>query len=206
MHLADISAPDTPAARAALEFASAYHTRSLLNHSIRSWLWAVAFAEQEGRGPLDDELLYVAALLHDIGLVEEFDNHTLSFEDAGGHVAIALTSGAGWNGTRRRRVHEVIERHNWPSVDPDMDTEGYLLEIATALDISGARADALPRAFEDDVLTAYPRLELAAEFAACVQDQARRKPESSSARIVNGGVERKLRENPLERGATPPSA
>ena len=201
MHLADISAPDTTAARAALEFASAYHSRSLLNHCVRSWLWAVAFAEQEGRGPFDEELLYVAALLHDIGLVEEFDNHTLAFEDAGGHVAIALTTGAGWNGNRRRRVHEVIERHMWLSVDPEEDLEGYLLEIATGLDISGARADALPREFQDEVLTAHPRLDLATEFAACVTDQARRKPESSSARIVEGGVERKLRENPLERSA-----
>ncbi len=199
MRLADFSAPDTPAARAALEFASAYHSRALLNHCVRSWLWAAAFARHEDREPYDDELLYVSALLHDIGLVEEFDNHTLAFEDAGGHVAIALTTGAGWSVARRRRAHEVIERHMWPSVDPELDVEGYLLEIATGLDISGARADALPREFQDEVLAAYPRLALADEFSACLQDQAQRKPGSSSARLVNGGLVRALSENPLER-------
>jgi cyanamide hydratase family protein with HD domain len=196
--LTDIDAPQTPAARAALDFATNYYTESLLNHCVRSWLWAVGFARVESR-EFDPELLYVAALLHDIGLVEAFDNHTLAFEDAGGHVAIALTTGAGWPSSRRKRVHEVIERHMWPSVDPELDVEGYLLETATGLDISGARADALPTAFRNEVVAAYPRLQLAAEFGACVTDQARRKPTSSSARIVDGGVIRKLAENPLAR-------
>ena len=40
----------------------------------------------------------------------------------------------------------MIVRHNWPSVDPALDLEGHLLEIATGLNISGARADVLPRA------------------------------------------------------------
>lgn len=198
MHLADVTAPDTQAARAALEFAAERHSPALLNHCIRSWLWSVGFAELEGRTGIDHELLYVAALLHDIGLVEAFDNHTLSYEDAGGHVAAALTAGAGWTADRRARVHDVIVRHNWPSVDPDLDQEGYLLETATALDISGARVDALPRVFEQEVLSAYPRLTIAGEFGACVRDQAERKPETQAARIVANGVERKLAENPLE--------
>jgi HD superfamily phosphodiesterase len=198
VRLTDIDKPDTAAARAALEFATAYYSESLLNHCARSWLWAVGFARQESL-EFDPELLYVAALLHDIGLTDSFDNHTLPFEDAGGHVAIALTTGAGWEPSRRTRVHQVIERHMWPSVDPELDAEGYLLETATALDISGARPDALAVAFQDGVLSAYPRLELAAEFGACVTAQAQRKPTSSSARLVSGGLIRKLAENPLER-------
>jgi hypothetical protein len=198
VQLDDITPPDTRAARAANDFAATYYSESLLNHCVRSWLWAVGFTRLEGRDGVDDELLYVAALLHDIGIVEAFDNHSLAFEDAGGHVAVALTTGAGWPRERRIRVHEVIERHMWPSVDPAQDVEGYLLEIATALDISGARPDALPLSFQDEVLAAYPRLALAAEFGACVTDQARRKPQTSSARIVNGGLIRKLADNPLE--------
>jgi cyanamide hydratase family protein with HD domain len=197
MRLADFTPPDTPAARAALEFATVSQSESILNHCVRSWLWAVGFAAAESRD-YDGELLYVAALLHDIGLTEAFDNHTLAFEDAGGHAADALTAGAGWPAERRVRVREVIQRHNWPSVDPAMDVEGYLLEIATALDIAGARADALPLAFEEEVLAAHPRLDLAAEFGASVADQAQRKPATAAARLVDGGLVRKLAENPLE--------
>ncbi|MFF1878591.1 HD domain-containing protein [Leifsonia sp. NPDC058230] len=197
MRLADFTPPDTLAAHAALEFATVSQSESMLNHCVRSWLWAAGFAAVESRG-YDAELLYVAALLHDIGLVEAFDNHTLAFEDASGHAADALTAGAGWPAERRIRVREVIQRHNWPSVDPAMDVEGYLLEIATALDISGARADVLPLDFQKEVLAAYPRLDLAAEFGASVADQAERKPASAAARLIGGGMHRKLAENPLE--------
>ncbi len=197
MRLSDITAPETAAARAALEVATAYHTPSLLNHVQRSWLWAVAFAQSRGLEP-DLELLYVAAILHDLGIAPEFDNHTLAYEDAGGHVAIALTAGAGWAAERRVRVHDVIVRHNWPEVDPAFDVEGHLLEIATALDISGARSDELPLDLRREVLDRYPRGELAAEFTACVTDQAARKPDTAARRLVDGGVARKLRENPLE--------
>jgi hypothetical protein len=198
MRLADIPAPDTAAARAALELATEYHTPSLLNHVLRSWLWAEGFATVEGLHGIDRELLYVSAVLHDIGIVPAYDNHTLAYEDAGGHVAKALTAGAGWPAARRTRAHEVIVRHNWPEVDPAFDPEGHLLEVATALDISGVRPDALPEEFRREVVTAFPRLSLAAEFTACVTDQAERKPDTAAKRIVDRGVAEKLLRNPLE--------
>jgi hypothetical protein len=199
MRLDDFTPPDTAAARAALELATAYHTPALLSHVIRSWLWALGFAELEGRTDIDHELLYVSAVLHDIGTAPAFDNDRLSYEEAGGHVAVALTTGAGWPPARRQRALEVIVRHNWPSVDPALDAEGYLLEVATALDISGARPGLLPSEFLRDVLAAHPRLTLAGEFTACVMDQAARKPTTAAHRLVTGGLARKLNENPLER-------
>ena len=198
MHLDEISAPRTPAARAALELASSCHSPSLLNHAVRSWLWAEAFALLEDRRDVDHELLCTSALLHDTGLVPAYDNVALSYEEAGGHVAVALTAGAGWPAERRQRALEVIVRHNWPSVDPELDVEGYLLEVATGLDISGSRADALPRDFVREVLTAYPRLALAAEFTAHVTDQAARKPTTAAHRLVHGGLAAKLAHHPLE--------
>lgn len=199
MRLSDFSAPDTAAARGALELAQLYHSSAFTAHALRSWLWAEAFARVDGIAGIDRELLYVAAVLHDIGTVTEFDNHTLSYEHAGGHVGIALTTGAGWEPARRERVLEVIVRHNWPRVDPALDPEGYLLETATALDISGARPDALPSEFVREVLEVYPRGALAAEFGACVADQAARKPDTAARRLVDGGVQATLAANPLER-------
>ncbi|MXS74767.1 cyanamide hydratase [Microbacterium sp. CSI-V] len=203
MQITDIPVPDTLAARGSLALAEEYQSPAITAHALRSWLWAEAFALVDGIADIDHELLYVSAVLHDIGTVTEFDNHTLSYEHAGGHVGIALTAGAGWERARRERVLDVIVRHNWPSVDPEMDAEGYLLETATALDISGARPDALPPEFVREVLTAHPRGALAAEFGACVVDQARRKPDTAARRLVDGGVLDKLAANPLERMAGP---
>ncbi len=199
MHISDFAVPDTLAARGALALARQYQSSAITAHALRSWLWAEAFAVVDGIPNVDHELLYVAAVLHDIGTVTEFDNHTISYEHAGGHVGVALTAGAGWPPERRARVLDVIVRHNWTHVDPSMDAEGHLLEIATGLDISGARPDALPEDFRREVLAAHPRGALSAEFSACVLDQAARKPGTAARRLVDGGVVAKLAANPLER-------
>lgn len=197
--MSDFVVPDTDAARGALALTTEYQSPAMAAHALRSWWWAEAFAVVEGLTQVDHELLYVAAVLHDIGTATAYDNHTISYEHAGGHVGVALTAGAGWPASRRRRVLEVVVRHNWPSVDPDLDVEGHLLEVATGLDISGARPDALPAAFVREVLAAHPRDTLAAEFSACVLDQARRKPTTAARRLVDGGLVQKLEDNPLER-------
>jgi hypothetical protein len=198
MRLQDFSAPGSPAARAAYELAASCHSPALLHHVVRSWLWAEGFALVEGRTDADHELLYTAAVLHDLGLVPAYDNATLSYEEAGGHVAVALAAGAGWAAERRQRALDVIVRHNWPSVDPALDLEGHLLEIATGLDISGARADVLPPDFVREVLAAHPRLTLAEEFTASVTDQAARKPATAARRLVDGGLAAKLAHHPHE--------
>ncbi len=199
MRVADFVRPDTPAARGSLALATQYQSAAITAHAIRSWYWAEAFAVMAEIRDVDHELLYVAAILHDIGTVAEYDNVTISYEHAGGHVGVAVTAGAGWAPERRRRVLDVIVRHNWPSVDPGVDVEGHLLEVATGLDISGARPDALPEEFLREVLAAHPRGELAQEFGSCVIDQADRKPTSAARRLVDGGLIEKLQQNPLER-------
>lgn len=199
MHIADFPKPHTHAAHGALELATQYQSEAITAHTIRSWLWAEAFAVVENLRDIDHELLYVAAILHDIGTVHEYDNHTLSYEHAGGHVGVALTAGAGWAAERRQRVLDVIVRHNWTSVDPRLDVEGHLLEIATGLDISGARPNELPKEFLREVLAEHPRGDLAKEFTLCVADQAERKPTTAARRLVDNGLAAKLQQNPLER-------
>ena len=190
--------PASPAARAALKVATEYLTRALLNHSIRSWYWSLGFAEVEGIADLDEELLYVAAVLHDIALVEPFDSHLTAFEFAGGDVASVLAAGAEWSEERRRHLAAAIVAHMASGPVPEGGVEGHLLDVATGLDISGAQPDALPHDYLTAVLDRYPRLDLATDFARRAEDQAERKPESQAARIVRNGVAQKLLDNPLE--------
>jgi len=198
MRLADLALPQSPVARSAFEVAAEYCPPALLNHSIRSYIWAAAYASMNNIS-FDVELLYVAALLHDIGLTAEFDSHTVAFEEAGGHVAWVFGAGAGWPTDRRIRLREVIERHMWNEVDIHLDPEGHLLEISTGVDISGRGADGFPVDFRDEVLHIYPRLDLASSFVACFQDQAARKPHGRAAGLIASGLAERLRANPLER-------
>ncbi|HUR05326.1 MAG TPA: cyanamide hydratase [Nonomuraea sp.] len=193
----DIVIPDTAACRGALEVATRYHSPSLLNHSVRAYLWAAAYAGLHEIA-FDAELLYVSSMLHDIGLTAEFDSHTVAFEEAGGHVAWAFAAGAGWPVERRVRAAEVIIRHMWDEVPLAEDPEGHLLELSTGMDISGRRTEEIPSELRQEVLARHPRLEIAKEFAACVTDQGTRKPSSLAGGFVRAGITDRVARNPLD--------
>lgn len=189
--------PGTAASSAALEVASAYLTPALLSHSRRVYVWAAEYGTQQGI-QYDAELLFAAAMFHDISLVPEFDSHTVSFEEASGHVARVFAAGAGWPSERGERLAEVIVRHMWPDVDPADDPEGHLLSRAAAVDIVGKNLDDFTPAFRAEVLQQHPRLGLSAEFLTCFQAQADRKPASSAARAMQSGLTTRIAENPLD--------
>jgi HD superfamily phosphodiesterase len=197
MALDDLVVPGTAAAVAALEVASAYQSPALLNHSLRAYTWAAADGMARGID-FDAELLYVAAMFHDIGLVPVFDSHTVAFEEAGSHVARVFAAGAGWPAERRERLSEVIIRHMWPQVDVSMDPEGHLLARSTAADIAGSNLDDWADGFKAEVLERYPRLDLTKDFLACFQVQAERKPDSSAAAAVRSGLTTRMTANPLD--------
>src|SRR5262245_55697763 len=99
---------------------------------------------------------------------------------------------------RRRRGGRVIVAPVADSVDPAVGPGGFLLERATAFDISGREPEDFPEELRTAVLDRYPRLELAAEFIACFEEQARRKPDSQAAAAVRAGIAGRLAANPLE--------
>ncbi|PRY69029.1 HD domain-containing protein [Glaciihabitans tibetensis] len=189
--------PPTPAAVLSLEVVTAMCSPALLNHSIRSYAFGAALGRKEGV-EFDPELLFVAAMLHDIALVPAFDSETVPFEEAGGRVAWVFGAGAGWSPARRERVSEVIVRHMWTEVDVALDAEGHLLERATSLDVSGTAPGDWTNEFRAGVVSVVPRLGFAAEFTRCIVDQAERKPTSNAARTVRSGLPARAAANSLD--------
>jgi hypothetical protein len=196
--LSELPEPSTPTAGAALAVATRYCSPALLHHSVRSYLWAAALGAGEGI-PFDAELLYVSALMHDLGLVAAFDSHTLPFEDAGGHVAWVLGAGAGWAPDRCDRAADIIIRHMGDPVASDVDPESHLLHRSTGLDIAGRGVESVPAELRAEVLRRWPRLDLVGEFSACFTDQAARKPATAAAAAVRSGLGDRMAANPLER-------
>ncbi|MGW7314538.1 HD domain-containing protein [Streptomyces sp. NPDC054854] len=190
--------PDSRAARSAFETASEYADAALLNHSVRSYAFAAEYARERGI-EYDAELLYVSALLHDLGLTAPFDSHTLPFEEAGGHVARVFTAGLGWAPARRARAQEVIVLHMRDDVGAAEDAESHLLQVGTSADVSGLRVTEFDPSFTAGLLAAYPRLGFGAAFLALVEDQAVRKPACAAAGYVAGGAAARIGANPLDR-------
>lgn len=189
--------PETPAAAAALSVATRCYSPALLNHCIRSYLWGRMYGLAHGIS-FDDELYYVSALLHDIGLTEAFDSHRLAFEDAGGHLAWVFGVAAGWPTERAARVAEIIVLHMRDEVSPVDDPESHLLQVATNWEVVGRRPEEFPPDARAEILARYPRLGFGAKFLACFEDQARRKPGSAAAASVAKDMAGRIAANPLE--------
>ena len=135
--------PQTPAATAALSVAARFYSPALLNHCVRSYLWAATYASAHGIA-FDDELYYVSAMLHDIGLTEAFDSHRMPFEEAGGDLAWVFGVAAGWPTDRAARAMEIIVLHMRDDVSATVDPESHLLQVATSWDVVGRRPEEFP--------------------------------------------------------------
>ena len=162
--------PKTSAAAAALSVATRFCSPAVLNHSIRSYLWGALYARAHGIA-FDDELSYVSALLHDVGLTEPFDSHWLPFEEAGGKLAWVLGVAAGWPEDRAARVERIIDGHMGVEVSATKDAESHLLQVATSWDVVGQRSEEFPEASWGKVLDRYPRLDFGEQFLALFADQ-----------------------------------
>jgi hypothetical protein len=197
MELADIPVPRTRAGELAREVVTRYSAPALVNHCLRSYLFAASLAAIDDV-EIDHELLYVSSLLHDLGLEPAFDNVAAPFEEAGGHVGWVFAAGVGWPESQRDRVSQIIVAHMRDPAVAD-DPEGYLLAAATSLDISGIDPQRWPDELLHEVVAAHPRLDLGPRFTACFRDQATRKPGSAAAVSVRSGIAARIAANVLNR-------
>jgi cyanamide hydratase family protein with HD domain len=190
--------PQTPAATAALSIATRFYSPALLNHCLRSYLWGAKYGHAHDIA-FDDELYYVSAMLHDIGLTDAFDSHVLPFEEAGGDVAWVFGIAAGWSTDRATRATEIIVQHMRAEVSAATDPESHLLQVATSWDVVGRRPEEFSSETRADIIARHPRLTFGTEFSAHFANQAQRKPGSAAAAsIANNGAAR-IAANPLDR-------
>jgi hypothetical protein len=177
--------PDSPFAARARELVLEAEPGFLVNHSIRAYAWAVALADHN-RLAFDPEILYAAALLHDIGLVPAYDLGGC-FELDGAIAARDFAIGQGEVAERADAIRHVIVRHMAAQQPPDATAEDVLLDQSTGVDVTGYRFGDIAPAIVSSVLAAYPRLDFKREFAALFVDQAARKPHCRVAEMVRTG-------------------
>ncbi|GAA1737804.1 HD domain-containing protein [Isoptericola hypogeus] len=180
--------PDSAPVRAALDVVTRFSPPALAHHAVRSTLLASDLGRRHGID-FDVDVLAVAGLLHDIGLVRAFDGHHEHFEVAGGNVAWVLAAGAGWPDGRRDRTARAVVDHMLDEDDVPVGErpEGHLLARATGVDVSGRGAELWPADVLAQVEQRWPRLDFADVFVPCLRDQAARKPDGVVAAFVAGG-------------------
>jgi HD superfamily phosphodiesterase len=178
------SVPDTHAAREAEELALRAYPGSLLNHSLRTYVWGALLGVSTSRA-FDPEVLYVAALLHDIGLMPEYDTGRC-FETDGAHTARDLLATVGWSVERTELAANAI-RHHWSGPDDHDDVEAVLLAQGAAVDAIGDHGATLDEATASRVLKVLPRGRFKHEFVSLLRAQAVRKPRCRVHQALEAG-------------------
>src|SRR3954470_21382215 len=130
--------PDSRAAQAADALAAEGQSVSLTNHGVRSYGFGALLGLRERRA-FDAEVLYVASILHDIGLMPAFDRGG-RFEDDGDAVTRELLAEVGWAPARAERAGRAVRDH-WDGPANEDEVESLLLAYGTSVDVSGWRLD-----------------------------------------------------------------
>lgn len=177
--------PDSTVAQRSEELIADVAPAFLVNHSVRAYAWAVELAWHD-KLEFDPEILYVSALLHDIGLVPAYDMGAC-FEIDGAIAAERFAIQQGQSSERARAIYDVIALHMLAEVPSGSASEVVLLNDSTGIDVTGYRIGDVRASAVPEVLGAYPRVDFKREFAALFVDQAARKPSCRVAEMVATG-------------------
>lgn len=179
---AGLRIPDTPMARRAEQMLRETSPEYLINHSHRTYLWGAVLGQHD-KVQYDEELLYVACLLHDMGLTRQFNGvdadlslPSYCFAVDGARAAESVAQEAHWPESRRDSLAEAISLHLNPIVGLEHGAEAHLLNIGAALEVSGMRKWNVDPATVDTVLMHYPRQNFKHEIDILMREQIAARP------------------------------
>jgi hypothetical protein len=188
--------PDTAPTRRACELITEVAPPVLVNHSVRCYAWAVELARHD-RLRFDAEILYVSAMLHDLGLIPEYDLGGC-YDVDGAIAAQQLAREAGAAHERVQTIYDAIVLPNDAEPPPDAAPEVVLIWDATGVDVTGERFADVRTVVAGAVLAAYSRIEFKREFSSRFADQVSRKPDCPAAALAAGGILAEIAEAPFE--------
>jgi hypothetical protein len=189
--IAGVVVPDSAVANEAERLWRAASPAALYRHGVRSYVFACLLAAADGLA-VDHEALYVACILHDIGLTLEFESLTSPFEQVSADIADRLTAHHAWAEQRRHDVRRSIVLHLAAEVLSSEPPEAQALEAGVALDVTGRRLSALDPAAVVATLRLLPRTSFREVFTALMEQEAARKPHSQTAALMRGGLAGRL--------------
>ena len=180
--IAGIAIPDTQLVRDTTEFIRDVEDDLLFNHSRRVFLFGALQGQGRGLDP-DLELLYVAAMFHDIGLTPTFRDSMLRFEVDGANAAEKFLRDQGLDDADIRKVWLAIALHTTPGVPEHLDPEIALVNAGVKVDVVGVGLADLPGDIRDAVTAAHPRPDFKRRILQAFADGNRHRPHSTYGTI-----------------------
>lgn len=163
-----VGVPDSQLAREITEYVRDCETELLFNHSSRVYCFAALTGQRKGQ-TFDPELLYAAAMFHDMGLMPKLWSANRRFEVDGAFMARDFLSSRGVSLQDADTVWTAIALHTTPGIPEYMHPVVALLTNGVEMDVLGiaygefgeadrqAVVDAFPRTphFKEDILQAF---------------------------------------------------
>jgi hypothetical protein len=166
--------PDTAIARAASEMSRQAGPEFLYNHCMRTYLFGGLLAQSQ-HVPYDEEIIFVAAALHDLGLVERYSSKDLPFEMDGADAAKSFLENHGVHGDRAEIAWNAIAMHT-SALAAHQPAQVSLVGHGAGVDVFGSRIGTLPAKSVDEILAAFPRRGFKVGFQKLLLDYCERKP------------------------------
>ncbi|EWC59742.1 putative cyanamide hydratase [Actinokineospora spheciospongiae] len=174
-----LSLPDllsSPLRQAAVDHVLAAEERSVAHHSLRSYLFATKAADLRGLRSgvdYDDDTLFYATVLHDLGLSDEGEARPDRFEVAGADLAAEFLTGHGIAAEVVDTVWDAIALHTSPGITTRRGVVCDLTHVGTGLDF-GHNADDITDEEAAVINDAFPRLDINTSIGRQIVEQAER--------------------------------
>lgn len=170
--------PDTALVREATEFIRSAEDDVLFHHSRRAYFFGALHGRRLGLQP-DLELLYIAAMFHDLGLTARYGASTERFEIDGADAARDFLTEHGVEESEAQKVWLGIALHTTPGVPARLDPEISLLVAGVATDVVGAGREALASDVIEAVTAAHPRPDFKNRILVAFNDGMKHRPNTT---------------------------
>ena len=169
-------APDSDLCRRATALVADLSPPFLFNHCARSFLFADAIGKRD-RIQYDRELLYLSAILHDLGLTDRYLAGDQRFELEGADRARAFLMEHGLPDKRADVVWDAIALNSSFGIALRKGPETALAHLGVLADFLGNRLDDVGPERVAQIVEAYPRPAFLASAASLLANCVRRKPQ-----------------------------
>jgi hypothetical protein len=154
----------------------------LLNHVIRSWLFATRIGQIKAI-EYDGEVVAIATLLHDITLNERFSGPR-RFEVEGADLARKFATSEGLDDTRAQRIWDSVALNSTPSIGLYKEAEVALCTAGICLDVIGLDHELIPERERVGIVSAFPRMNMKQLMTQCFCHIAVTRPETTYDNFV----------------------
>lgn len=184
--IAGVEIPDTAAVAEATRRVWDTTSPLIYHHSRRVFLFGQLHAQHLGLTP-DPELLYLAAIFHDTGLLRPFSDAEQRFEVDGADHGRAFLLEHGFSSSAADTVWTAIALHTTPGIPHRMGPEIAATNLGVLTDVIGLGLDWLDTEQLDHILAVHPRGDFKNEFLSAYFDGFKNRPETTNG-TVNSDV------------------